>query len=152
MLQRVVAAPNKHRLNDRFIGDLQPKEKPFLIWDTIQRGLVVQVQPSGTRSFKVIYTRRGVSRWYYLASANAIDVAQARTLANAVMYEVAQGKDPAAERKASRSTGTFEDVAARYAKHAAKKNKSWHKTGKLLTRYLLPKWGKLVVREECRSA
>src|SRR4051812_50144417 len=97
MLQRVAkphpTAPNKHRLNDRYIGDLLPKEKPFLIWDTIQRGLVVQVQPSGNRSFKVIYTRRGVSRWYYLADATAIKVEQARTLANAVMYEVAQGKE-----------------------------------------------------------
>jgi hypothetical protein len=59
MLQRVAkphpTAPNKHRLNDRYIGDLLPKEKPFLVWDTIQRGLVVQVQPSGNRSFKVIY-------------------------------------------------------------------------------------------------
>jgi integrase len=155
MLQRVekprLAAPNKHRLNDRFIGDLKPTTKPFLVWDTIQRGLVVQVQPSGSKSFKVIYTRRGVSRWYYLADATAIDVAQARTLANAVMYRVAQGQDPAAERKAARSTGTFEDLAARYTKHAAKKNKSWKKTGKLLTRYLLPKWGKLQAAEITRG-
>ena len=67
------------------------------------------------------------------------------------MYQVAQDKDPAAERKASRSSGTFEDLAARYAKHAAKKNKTWRKTGKLVTRYLLPKWGKLQAAEINRA-
>jgi integrase len=155
MLQRVEkrrpTAPNKHRLNDRFIGDLRPKEKPFLIWDTPQRGLVVQVQPSGSRAFKCIYTRRGVSRWYHLSHATAIKVEQARTLANAIMYEVAQGKDPQAERRASRHAGTFEELADRHRKHAEKKNKSWRHTDGLIRRYLLPRWSKMLAAEITRS-
>ena len=91
--------PNKHRLNDRFVSDLQQQPKPFLVWDTLQYGLAVQVQPTGTRSFKVIYSRKGRSRWYHIANSTAIDVAQARKLANEIMYQVAQGKDPAAERR-----------------------------------------------------
>src|SRR6267142_346180 len=35
--------PNKHRLNDRFVSDLQQQPKPFLVWDTLQYGLAVQV-------------------------------------------------------------------------------------------------------------
>jgi hypothetical protein len=123
-----------------------------LVWDTLQRGLAVQVQPSGNRSFYTIYSRNGRSRWYHLADATAITVAQARTLANEVMYKVAQGADPAADRKASRHTGmTFEDLAAQYAKHAAKKNKSWKRTDSLIRTNVIPKWGKLQAANIARA-
>jgi hypothetical protein len=76
-------------LNDRFIGDLQPRSKPYLVWDTMQHGLVVQVQPTGHRSFKCIYSRRGRPRWYHLSNATAIKVADARRLALKIMVQVA---------------------------------------------------------------
>ena len=144
-------APNKHRLNDRLVSDLQPRSKAFLVWDTVQPGLVVQVQPTGHRSFIVVYNRHGRTRWYHLSNALAIRVAEARKLANAVMYQVAQGKDPAAERKASRHAGTFEDLATRYRKYGETKNKSWKATGKLIKRYVLPSWGKLLAAEISRG-
>lgn len=70
---------NKHKLNDRYIRDLKPQSKPYLIWDVEQDGLAVQIQPTGHKSFKVIYNLKGRTRWYLLAKANAIKVAQART-------------------------------------------------------------------------
>jgi len=150
MLQRSPIAklrpvPNKHRLNDRLVSDLQPRSKAFLVWDTVQPGLVVQVQPTGHRSFIVVYNRHGRTRWYHLGNALAIRVAEARKLANAVMYQVARGKDPAAEREA------FEDLATRYRKYAETKNKSWKATGKLIKRYVLPSWGKLLAAEISRG-
>ncbi len=156
MLQRSPIAklrpvPNKHRLNDRLVSDLQPRSKAFLVWDTVQPGLVVQVQPTGHRSFIVVYNRHGRTRWYHLSNALAIRVAEARKLANAVTYQIAQGKDPAAERKASRHAGTFEDLATRYRKYAETKNKSWKATGKLIKRYVLPSWGKLLAAEKSRG-
>jgi integrase len=142
--------PNKHRLNDRFVIDLQPRAGPYLVWDTLQYGLAVQVQPTGHKAFKCIYSRRGKSRWYHLADATAINVAQARKLANEIMYQVAQGKDPAADRKASRTADTFEQLATRYQKYAEKKNKAWRQTDKLVKR-LLPHWGKLQAADIARS-
>jgi len=42
------------------------------------------------------------------------------------MLEVIQGKDPAAERRVARGTGTFAEIANRYVEeYAQKKNKSW---------------------------
>src|SRR6267143_4183767 len=150
MLQRSPIAklrpvPNKHRLNARLVSDLQPRSKAFLVWDTVQPGLVVQVQPTGHRAFIVVYNRHGRTRWYHLGNALAIRVAEARKLANAVTYQIAQGKDPAAERKA------FEDLATRYRKYAETKNKSWKATGKLIKRYVLPSWGKLLAAEISRG-
>lgn len=91
--------------------------------------------------------RHGRSRWYHLANATAIKVAEARKLAGKIMVEVADGKDPAANRKASRHAGTFEDLAKRYAKHAEKKNKSWKRTDKLRSLSVplcIPRWRPVV--------
>ena len=152
MLQRPTTKlrrpPRKHLLNDRFVGDLAPEaDGAYLVWDVKQFGLAVQVLPTGHRSYKCIYSHRGRVRWYHLANASAINVADARRLAGKIMVEVAEGKDPAAERKASRTTGTFEDLASQYAKYAEKKNKSWAATDKLIKRYVVPKWGKLTAAD-----
>ena len=55
------------------------------------------------------------------------------------MLEIIEGKDPAAERKAERESGTFADLASQYVElHAKRHNKSWKKTEKLVARFLLP--------------
>src|SRR5258706_10488148 len=143
--KRRAAPPNKHRLNDRFVSGLQPRSGPYLVWDTKQNGRAVHVQPTGHRSFYCIYSRHNRVRWYLLANAAAIDVAAARKLALKVMIQVADGKDPQAERRAERHADTFEQLATRYAKHSEKKNKSLKQADKLVRRYLLPKLGQLAL-------
>jgi integrase len=60
------------------------------------------------------------------------------------MLQVAEGKDPQAERKASRSAATFADLAARYLdEYARKHNRSWAQADALVRRHLLPRWGSL---------
>jgi hypothetical protein len=61
-------------------------------------------------------------------------------LASQVMYQVAQGKDPAAERRAQRGAGTFEELATQYRAYAERKNKSWKQADKLVRRNLIPSW------------
>ena len=46
------------------------------------------------------------------------------------MFQVAEGKDPAAERKADRSKGTFEELAARYVEQYAEENNKILETGR----------------------
>ena len=113
------AAPNKRKLNDLFVKRLAPTDRPYLVWDDYQRGLAVNVQPTGRKTFKCIYPFHGRPRWYSLGPADAIGLADARKLASRIMFQVAEGKDPAAERKAARSKGTFEELAARYVKDYA---------------------------------
>jgi Arm DNA-binding domain len=112
--------PNKRRLSNYLLTNLKPQPRPFLVWDTLQRGLAFQIQPTGHRTWYCIYRLRGRLRWYHVADASAISLAEARKLANEVMYQVAQGKDPAAERRASRNADTFE-LAIRYRKYSAGK-------------------------------
>jgi integrase len=144
-------APNKRRLSELFIRRLKPQPSPFTVWDTLQRGLAVVMQPSGHKAWKVVYSHHGRPRWYHVADASAIGLADARKLANEVMYQVAQDKDPAAERRASRNADSFEDLAIRYRKYAAVKNKSWKQADVLTRKHLLPHWGKLRAVDVSRS-
>jgi hypothetical protein len=138
------AAANRRKLTERFRARVQPSESTFLVWDTQQRGLVLQVRASGHKAWKCIYAQRGRPRWYSIGNASAIDLADARKLAGRIMFAVAEGKDPAAEKTAQRSKGTFEELAQRYVEqHAKRKNKSWRQPDALVRKHLLPRWAKL---------
>jgi hypothetical protein len=123
-----------------------------LVWDDIQRGLVLQIQPSGYRSFKLIYRYHNRPRWYHIGAADAIGLLDARKEAAKLMLRVIQGEDPQAERRAERGSGTFAELASRYVEEYAKKrNKSWRKTDDLVRLHLLPLWGKLTANTITRS-
>jgi integrase len=137
---------NKRRLSDAFIKTVRPDpDRAVVYWDTLQRGLALAVQPSGHLAWKCVYSiRRRGSRWYSIGNARAVSLADARKLASKIMYQVAEGGDPHADRLALRGRGSFEQVARRYVQeHASKRNKSWRQADALVTRYLLPRWAKL---------
>jgi integrase len=140
----------KQRLTDRSARSTKPETAAFNVWDTYQRGLVLQVQPTGQRAFKFVYSR-GRPRWYHIGDA-AIGVDAARAIAAEVMVEVARGKDPVAERMAGRGTGTFGELASRYVEgYAKKKNKSWRQADALVQKHLTPRWGKLDAKSMTRA-
>jgi integrase len=120
-------------------------DRTVMYWDTLQRGLALRVEPSGHLAWKCVYSIRGRgSRWFSIGNARAVSLADARKLASKIMYQVAEGKDPHADRLALRGRGSFEQVAKRYIEeHAKKKNKSWRQADALVARYLLPRWAKL---------
>jgi integrase len=123
-----------------------------LVWDDLQRGLALQIQPSGYRAYKLIYRFHNRPRWYHIGAADAIALADARKLAAKLMLEVIQDKDPAAEKRAERGTGTFAEVAHRYVEeHAKRRNKSWRQADTHVRRYLLPAWGSLPVQTITRA-
>ena len=144
--------PSKRKLSDLYVKKLKPQTSPFLVWDTYQRGFLVRVQPTGHKSWMCVYRRHGRPRWYHLGAADAIVLADARKLAGRVMYQVAEGGDPAAERAAERGRGTFAELATRYVEEYAKKqNKSWKQTDEQLKRHVLPKLGKMAATEITRA-
>jgi integrase len=120
---------------------IQPHARAYLIWDTIQRGLALQVQPTGYRAYKLIYRFGNRPRWYHIGAADALGLADARKIAAELMLEVIRGKDPAAERRAGRSALTFGALATRYLEeHAKRKNKSWKQAAGLINRHVLRVW------------
>jgi integrase len=137
-------APRKRNLTALFVQKVKPERRPFKVWDLKQRGLVLQVQPTGYRSFFTFYCYNNLPCWYFIASADRIGLDDARLISARVSLQVAEGKNPAAERAAERSSGTFAELALAYRERYAKKhNKSWQQAAFLVDRYLLPKWSKM---------
>jgi hypothetical protein len=134
----------KLQLTELFVKKARPENAAYLVWDSKQHGIALQVQPTGSRAWKAIYSYHGRPRWLHLGSANAIALSDARTLAAEAMLAVARGRDPAAERKAERGGGTFAELAERYVEvYAKRNNKSWEQAQRLVSRYVIPRWGKL---------
>ena len=151
-MPRPKRAVRKHQLTEFYVKKVKPEKSRFLVWDTKQHGLALQVEPTGVRAWKCIYSFHGRPRWLHIGKASAIGLADARTLAAEVMLAVARGKDPAAEKKAERGAGTFAELAARYVEeHAQSNNKSWQQGDTLVRRYALPRWGKLQAATIARS-
>jgi integrase len=148
--------PNRCRLNDRFVKTVKPEAKRKLCWDTVQPGLVLSVEPTGHKSFKLIYTFRGRARWYTIGNAGKVGLKEARDIARKRMGDVYNGVDIQAERQAARQAGTFEQLAHRYVEeHAKRRNKSWRQAETLVRTYLLPRWrnfqASAITRSDARS-
>jgi len=145
----------KRRLTELTVRKAKPEPAAYNIWDEQQRGLVLRVQPTGHAAFKFVYTCRGRVRWLHIGAADAVGLADARKVAAEAMLAVIRGGDPAADRQAQRSAGTFEELAGQYLERAERKNKSWRQADKIVRRYLMPKWAKLqgsaITRADVRS-
>jgi integrase len=137
-------AKRKQRLTEFTVRQARPAPGAYAIWDTHQHGLALRVQPTGGKAWVVVYSRHGRSRWLTIGDANAIALADARMLAQETMLAVARGGDPAAEKRAERSGGTFAELADKYVEqHARKYNRSWRQGEHLVRRHALPALGKL---------
>jgi integrase len=146
------ALANKRVLTELLLQRLRPRAQRFLVWDSKQNGLALQIRPNGLRAWKAIYNIRGRTRWFHLGAGNGIGLKEARGLARDIMYAVAKGEDPQADKRARRNAGTFTELAERYVEdHAKRRNKSWRQADALVRRYLLPSWAKLEVKAINRS-
>jgi integrase len=144
-------APSRRKLTDAFIKRVKPEGHRTLHWDVSPRNFALCVQPSGRKSYKLIFSLNNRVRWLHIADCDAIGLAEARKIALKLMGEIAQGKDPQAERMAARAAGSFEELSHLYFEHASRRNKSWKQPFFLVKKYLLPKWAKLPAASIKRS-
>ena len=143
---------NRRKLTDLFVSSRKAQERAELIWDVKQPGLALSVRTTGKKAWKVIYRFHGRPRWLHLGDVRSIGLANARQLTAEIMLDVIKGKDPAAERKAKRLTGSFAELASEYVElHARKHNKSWKHAEALVNKHLIPRWGKLKANAITRS-
>jgi integrase len=137
-------AVRKQRLTELFVAKAGPKKHLGLTWDSLQRGLALRVSDGGNRSWVCVYSRLGRARWLTLGNARDIGLADARIMAGEVMLAAAKGADPASEKAAQRSSGSFGELADRYLnEHAKKHNKSWPQARALVERHAISKWKNL---------
>src|SRR5438874_1551486 len=116
-------APCKRKLTDVFVKNAKPEPgRRVLVWDTDTEGLALAIEPTGAKSWKVIYPFRGRTRWYTIGKyGSVLGLSEARKRARKALLQVADGIDVQANRTAARDAGTFSELATRYFDEYASK-------------------------------
>ena len=113
----MTAMTGKRELTDRFVKTVKPAEKRIRYWDTRQKGLALVIEPSGHKSWKVVYRFAGKLEWFNLGDADQVGLATAREAAGMTLAKVTLGNNPQAERRASKTRAkadtAFEAVSDR---------------------------------------
>lgn len=113
------------------VDGLEPRPTEYTVWDGKLPGFGVRVRPSGARSFIIVYRagtgRTAPFRRFTVGAVGKMAPEAARTQAKILLGTVANGADPAAEKRAKRPKAeqlTFEELVQRYIDEYAKPNKS----------------------------
>jgi hypothetical protein len=149
-------------LTDIAIQKLKPRSVRYEVPDGGARGLRVVVQPSGRKSYAVRYRNAGGRARKHTLPAG-ITLAAARKLTADVLLEVAQDRDPAAEKRKTRRAAakaadarerdTVESLAGQFIEQHAKRNtrlNSWRATAGIFRNIVLPAWGGRTVHDITR--
>jgi Arm DNA-binding domain len=94
------------KLTKRTVDALEPREKPYVTFDSDLTGFGVRTMPTGTKSFCVEYRPGAGGRGVYvkrvsLGRYGPVTVDLARRLAADTLAKVKLGSDPAQERAPS---------------------------------------------------
>jgi integrase len=132
------------KLTVRTVETIQPTAVRQEIPDKLLAGLYLIVQPSGAKSWAIRYRApAGITRKHTLGSYPAISLEAARKLASAALRAVAEGRDPAQEKRDRVVAGTVAALVEEFlAKHVARKNKprTQEETERLFRLHILPRW------------
>lgn len=109
---------------DRELHALKPEAARYERAVSKARGLSILVYPNGCKTFVARYVAgNGARRRLPLGDYPSLSLAEARLKAGALRIELAEGKDPAAERAAARAEArmgeTFDDLSENYFAAAA---------------------------------
>ena len=138
-------SPNRRKLTPLLVDKVAPSERRTRIWDTDAPGLVLQVEPSGSRTWYAYYRRNRRPRRYRLGVVGGLPLSAAREAVRHLNAKLTldPGYDPQAEKVASRMQGTVADLVERYVTDHLDNLKSGDQGTYLLHRFVLPKIGNL---------
>lgn len=142
------------RLTKRLIESIPVGDKDALLWDTDLKGFLCKITPTGKRIYFLYYrTHDGRQRKPKIGEHGAITCEQAREMAQRWLGEVAQGKDPSAQRSLLKTIPTLKELSQKYmAEHATRKKLSSQKSDKRLwEQYILPAMGDLKISSVTRE-
>jgi integrase len=128
------------------VEKIKPTERRIEQPDSMVKGLMLIVQPTGAKSWQVRYRAGGLRRRMGLGSYPAVSLANARKSANAALLEVLQGNDPVGEREAKKTVQLSDrDKVGALIEQFAKRHLSTLKSGETakreLNRHVVSVWG-----------
>ena len=142
------------KLTKAIVGNANPREKEYFLWDSEVRNFGLRIQPTGRKTFVYQYRVNRRSRRLMIGPADAVPVLLARDLAREAVVKVARGIDPAAEREAARNAMTVTELADRFdATHVTfhVKANTAREYRHSIRRYILPAFGTKKVRDVTRA-
>ncbi len=124
--KRARAAAQRRHFTDRNVLTLPAKGKQYLVWDAASqraskedcaRGLTILVSPTGTKSYRCVYTYPGVPKphWLHLGRVGEMTLAAARNKCREVRRIASEGNDPTADAPAH--SDSFKAAVESYIKH-----------------------------------
>jgi integrase len=116
------------RITKSVVDRLKATATEYTVWDDKLPGYGVRVRPSGAMSYVAIYragSGRGAPvRRFTIATVGKITPEKARNRAQAILGEVAHGRDPAAEKASERRVPTVAELSDRFlAEHVEPKRR-----------------------------
>lgn len=135
------------KLTKTGIEALSPRERDYIVWDSVLPGFGVRVRPTGIKSYLVQYRNRrtGDSRRKTLGQHGPLlTLHKARERARILLAEALKGLDPVADAKAARQAPTLRALAKEYIQDHAiprKRPRSVADDRAMLNRLILPKLG-----------
>lgn len=138
------------KLTKRIIDALETPRSVETIWDSEIPGFGLRIMPSGRKSFVLKFTASGRQRWMTLGRFGDLTVEEARRMAQARRGDVALGKDPSDEARASKGAPTMTELIDRFLEeHVKLKTRPSTAVGynRYLKRVIEPRLGRLLVKE-----
>lgn len=126
------------KFGNKGIEALKPRSKPYEARDTELPGLLIRIQPTGVQTYYSEYRNKlNLKQRVKLGRVDHLTLAQARDEARKVLGQVAQGADPAKDRKRSRLMTLKTFVEGDYGDWA----KANHRHGEITIQQLLAAFG-----------
>ena len=125
---------------DRFLRTLKPGASAVEWFDEDTRGLSLKLNPGGAATWYYNYTRRAdaMRRRVQLGKLSALGLRDARLRATKMAGLVADGKDPAGDRRAERDALTVADLVDQFFDQYAKEKRTGKRQHQMLVKDVLP--------------
>lgn len=131
---------------DRQVNALRPRRARYEVPEPGRTGLTVRVTPHGVKSWCFRYRYRGVQKRMVLGAYPDLSVADVRVQLADAQKGLDAGTDPgvqvSAEREATRTAATVDDMIHRYLQHAddTMKPSTVKEDRRMLMKEILPRW------------
>jgi integrase len=141
------------KLTAKSVENMKPGAERIEVPDRGCSGLYLIVQPSGAKSWAVRYRRLGKPRKLTLGNVEAMSLAAAHSAAKDALHDLADGKDPAADKQqrlaeseqaaALRASDTVDALVAQFLTQYVERNcrpGTQYQVRRILTVEVLPRW------------
>jgi integrase len=136
-------------LTEDFIDRLPLKLKAYKVTDQVKRGkgcvgLCIRVTPGGAKTYALQYRTPEGKGWLPIGPVRDLTLEQARLKAQGYRAAIAQGRDPAKERRENRKAATVGDLVYRFVRDylSGKAPRTAIEYERVLNKFVLPALGK----------